>query len=89
MQKKSLTPFYQSHKIYFCMKIKGPSSPSPAQSLFPAVCLYDGLQWDQLYDQLEHLSWWLRVYQCAGGYHHQMDVQQAVEENSNSVKIEA
>lgn len=58
------------------------SSPSPGRSLFRAVCLYDGQQWDRPCDQQVHPSWLLRVCRCADGYHHRRDVQQAAGEKS-------
>lgn len=55
------------------------SSPSPARSLFHAVCLYVWQRWDQPCAQQVRPSWLLRVYQCADGYHHRRDARRAVE----------
>lgn len=55
------------------------SSPSPGRSLFRAVCPYDGQRWDRPCDQQARPSWWLRVCQCADGYHHRRDARQAAE----------
>lgn len=55
------------------------SSLCPGQSLFHAVCQYDGQQWDRPCVQRGRPSWWWRVCQCADGYHHRRDAQQAAE----------
>lgn len=68
---------------HFIMKIKF-NFLSPGRSLFHAVCQYDGQRWDRPCVQRARPSWWLRVCQCADGYHHRKDAQQAKNNSGTS-----